>query len=300
MTDESRQNKEEKDRIKVEEDRKRKQEEEAYLEAVKAEMIDDDLFEKIPNEEMKAILDHERKQAKHLKTDKKRGIKKPYVIIAFLLAGFMLIHGLAILSQTFSLPVVDFLITSARLSGETEVADLKETVVVVDTTDGRGTGFFVSETGGIITNAHVVNDAEEVTIGTKNEGLFVGHVTHRDASLDLAYIEVEGHDFPYLQLSETPAEVGDLIRFVGNPLMFNRIANEGEVISTSGRALLETDVVLIDAPVYRGNSGSPVVNEANEVISVIFATRSHEEFNRVGLAVPVEALTQFLEVATAE
>ncbi|WP_178075216.1 trypsin-like peptidase domain-containing protein, partial [Pseudomonas sp. 2995-1] len=89
---------------------------------------------------------------------------------------------------------------------------------------------------------------------------------------------------------------GMSIYVIGNPLFFNFIANRGHIIDlTEGR---DVPFLMIDAPIYRGNSGSPVINEDGLVVGVVFATSRRDvdgERIRVGLAVPVEHLMNYLD-----
>src|SRR5699024_2798750 len=107
--------------------------------------------------------------------------------------------------------------------------------------------------------------------------------------IDLAIIHTdEGKDLPQLSLADTASFGEDeAIYFIGNPLSFQGIANEGTIIDYVQLKNWELPVLMLDAPVYRGNSGSPVINETGEVIGVIFATLHHETEGRVGLFVPI-------------
>src|SRR5699024_7883430 len=78
------------------------------------------------------------------------------------------------------------------------------------------------------------------------------------------------------------------IYFIGNPLKFTGIANQGKVLDYTKVSSKEKPVVMLDAPVYRGNSGSPVIDDTGNVIGVIFATLFHDEEGRVGLFIPID------------
>lgn len=94
---------------------------------------------------------------------------------------------------------------------------------------------------------------------------------------------------PYLSVDENPTfDVEEHIYFIGNPLQFIGIANEGTIIDYTNVKSKELPVLMLDAPVYRGNSGSPVINEEGNVIGVVFATLEHEEEGRVGLFIPMQ------------
>lgn len=278
----------EKERQKRQEEKK--QQEQAYLRQVKQEMIDDDLFEPLTHEEMIDIMKNERRQGINRRP---LNLSKDMKLIGIMLALVVLIQGLALVFQTFNIPAIEFVKTSIALSFNEEVQHIKDTVVVIDTGDGRGTGFLISADGLIVTNAHVVDGEENVTVGIHDRDVTTGEVIEQLPAVDLAFIQVDGSDLPYLELShESPVE-GERITFVGNPLRFNRIANEGNVIGET-QATLESRVFALDAPIYKGNSGSPVVNSAGEVVAVIYATRESEEYGRVGLAIDVQAVQNWV------
>lgn len=269
----------------------KKQQEQAYLRTVKEDMIDDDLFEPLTHDEMVDLIKRERQ-----KGTKKTPVclSKDMKMIGIILALVVLIQGLALVFQTFNIPAIEFIKTSIALSFNEAVAEMKDTVVVIDTGEGRGTGFLISADGLIVTNAHVVEGEETVTVGMKDRDVTTGEVIEQLSSVDLAFIQVEATNLPYLELSTEAIEAGEPITFVGNPLRFNRIANEGEVIGETN-ATLKTRVLAIDAPIYKGNSGSPVVNASGEVVAVIYATRETEEYGRVGLAIDVQAVRDWVD-----
>src|SRR5699024_12828593 len=78
------------------------------------------------------------------------------------------------------------------------------------------------------------------------------------------------------------------IYFIGNPLKFSGIANNGNLQDEVQLESWDKSVITIDAPVFRGNSGSPVINDAGEVIGVVFATINDDDIGKVDLFVPID------------
>ncbi|MFD1065780.1 S1C family serine protease [Oceanobacillus locisalsi] len=263
----------------------------------KRKHMDKDLIEDFDEEEMNELamqakadaLQREQAERNEPKHKPKRRFSK---VIAVLIAVAMALYAFSLFPRVISIPALDFLQASSRLLQDEQVAAYKEAVVVIETNDGRGTGFSISEEGTIVTNQHVIEDEETVTVAFPEEGLFQGEVVEEMPEIDLAVVEVEEDNLPYLPLDDTAtAEQGDYIRFIGNPLFFNGIANEGTILSPLQLSDWEEEVMMIRAPVYRGNSGSPVINEEGNVIGVIFATLDHEEHGNVGLYVPIHYFT---------
>ncbi|SEO61309.1 Trypsin-like peptidase domain-containing protein [Amphibacillus marinus] len=266
-------------------------------EDVAEQVIDRDLFEDLSEDEMLAILEADKQIiAEKRRREKERNMLRkrrfPKWIYAIIIAA-LLLNAIALLPKTFSIPAIDFLITSAQLSADPDIQMYKEAVVVIETTDSKGTGFGISMDGYIVTNAHVVKDNEAVTVAYPNHGLYHGEIVRKDDDLDLAIIKVDETGLPFLELAdEAHFDQQQSIRFIGNPLRFNGIANKGDWIGITNATSLNTDVMLINAPVYRGNSGSPVINNQGLVIGVIYAVSNNDQHGKVGLAIPIQALQE--------
>lgn len=262
------------------------------------DIIDEDLYEELDEEELYELVEEERKKAiqkSRERRDKPR--KSPFPKWVFWLIAIALFFNVAaLLPQTFSIPAIDFLVTSTKLSAQEDIQAYKQAVVVIETDDSKGTGFAIDADGTIITNHHVVEGKNQVTVAFPDHGLHNGEVVASFPEVDLAIVETNGENLPHLTLAkETQFAESEAIYFIGNPLRFNGIANEGTIIDYTKLSSWEKPVLMIEAPVYRGNSGSPVITKDGEVIGVVFATLNHDVHGRVGLFVPIDYFYQAMD-----
>lgn len=249
-------------------------------------------FEDISDEELQILVLEAQREALEKEALQKTRPKpnRPFPKwIFWTMAVVLFINTFAIIFQIYSIPAIEFIKTSAKLSAQEDIARYKEAVVVVLTDDSKGTGFSISEEGQILTNYHVVDDNKSVIVGFPEAGRFKADVINTYPSIDLAILQVDEKDLPYLELAENPSySFGDPITFIGNPLKFTGIANEGTLIDFYQLSDWEVPVMMMEAPVYRGNSGSPVLNEEGQVIGIVFATLDHDEHGKVGLFIPIK------------
>lgn len=247
------------------------------------EEVDEEFLEFVLEAQREALL----KEAQE-KTSRKT--KRPFPKwIFWIMATVLFINTFAVILQIYSIPAIEFLKASAKLSAQEDISRYKESVVIVLTDDGKGTGFSISSDGTILTNYHVIEGNDTVTVGFPEDGRFKASVVHTYPSVDLAVLKIDGENLPYLELSKQATVVeGDSISFIGNPLSFTGIANEGKIIDYHQLSDWDVPIVMMKAPVYRGNSGSPVLNKDGQVIGVVFATMDHDEYGRVGLFVPID------------
>ncbi len=133
-----------------------------------------------------------------------------------------------------------------------------------------GSGFFISPDGYIVTNNHVVENADEIKVILKDGRELKATVVGRDEGTDLAVIRVTGSDFPYVDFeNRARPRVGDWVLAVGNPYDLGGTATAG-IVSAFNRDIGErfVDYIQIDAPINRGNSGGPTFDSYGRVIGV--------------------------------
>lgn len=259
------------------------------------DMIDDDLYEEFTDEEIIELVEEARRNALQKakeEKDKKPASRFPRWVL-WLIAFALFFHVVALLPQTYSIPAVKFLSTSASLSTQDDIKSYKQAVVVIEAGESKGTGFSVSASGSIITNYHVIDGENEISVIFPEVGMYKAKVTETYPDIDIAVLEVQGENksLPALDVAKDfQLKQGEPIYFIGNPLKFTGIANKGKVLDYTNVESKNKPVVMLDAPVYRGNSGSPVINESGKVIGVVFATLYHDEAGRVGLFIPIDYL----------
>ena len=159
-----------------------------------------------------------------------------------------------------------------------------------------GSGFIVSSDGTILTNNHVVADANKVTVILSDRREFDAKVIGRDPTTDVAVIKIDGHNLPTVPLgNDETARVGDWVLAIGNPLGLDFTVTQG-IISAKGRGLAGlydspyavVDNLQTDAPINPGNSGGPLVNIRGEVVGMNSAIASPTgSYAGYGFAIPV-------------
>ncbi|MBS0386491.1 MAG: Do family serine endopeptidase [Proteobacteria bacterium] len=155
-----------------------------------------------------------------------------------------------------------------------------------------GSGFFIDGNGTIVTNHHVIDGAEEITIHTSDGRDLPAEVVGSDELTDLAVLRVRGGGhFPYVTFDDaTHVRVGDWVVAVGNPFGLDGTATAG-IVSAMGRrdagSSAYVDYMQIDAPINRGNSGGPTFDLAGNVIGVNSAIYSPTGGSvGIGFAIP--------------
>ncbi|NEO68040.1 HhoA/HhoB/HtrA family serine endopeptidase [Moorena sp. SIO3H5] len=162
---------------------------------------------------------------------------------------------------------------------------------------GQGSGFIIDNSGILLTNAHVVEDADKVTVTLKDGRKFNGQVKGVDEFTDLAVVKIDGTSLPIASLGDSgQVQVGDWAIAVGNPLGLDNTVTLG-IVSTIGRSSAQAgipdkrlDFIQTDAAINPGNSGGPLLNATGEVIGINTAIRANAM--GIGFAIPINKVKE--------
>lgn len=223
------------------------------------------------------------------------------ILLAFL--AFSIPNLPVILSDQF-----DFIKPSQELDDDEIVLRAKPAITSVEviqtdkiaTRKTAGTGFNISPAGVVLTNQHVVTDAEQVKVSFSDGSIFYSRNFHQIGSTDMAAIRIQGEDLPFIPivLDEIP-EPGETVTVIGNPLGFDRIAQRGAVgnyykARDDGYVLFDIDIIA-----KKGNSGSPVINQQGKAAAIVFAVTEIKTNNKTetrALAIPLQLVKSDLEI----
>ena len=159
------------------------------------------------------------------------------------------------------------------------------------TPPGTGSGFIFTDTGYIMTNNHVVGDADEVEVRLSDKRTFTGKVIGRDGDTDVAVVKIEAKNkepFPFVPVGDSSKlKVGQWVIAVGNPFGLDRTVTVG-VVSGLGRENVNLsryeDYIQTDASINPGNSGGPLFNLNGEVVGINTAILNFAQ--GIGFAIP--------------
>ncbi len=174
---------------------------------------------------------------------------------------------------------------------------------------GLGSGFIFDSDGWILTNRHVVDDADSMTVILNDTRQLEGEVYGVDPLTDLAIVKVDATDLPVATIgSSEDLEQGQLAVAIGNPLgQFENTVTTG-VISGLGRQIIAgsaqsanaerlSNLIQTDAAINPGNSGGPLLDSAGQVIGV--NTAVNQEAQGIGFAIPIDVAKPIMEQALA-
>ncbi len=170
--------------------------------------------------------------------------------------------------------------------------------------EGMGSGFIVDAQGLVLTNYHVVAQANSITVVLANGKEMPAKVVGSDISTDIAVLRITPgtEKLPVVTLGDsTKLRVGDWVIAIGNPYGFNKTVTFG-VVSSNERTIIAADqrtisnVIQTDAAINPGNSGGPLLNAAGEVIGINSAILSQSGGNEgIGLAIPINVARDIMK-----
>ena len=161
-----------------------------------------------------------------------------------------------------------------------------------------GSGFLISADGYIVTNRHVVEGADDITVFTLDQKEHKAKVIGTDENLDIALLKIEGRRYKHLSLGDsTKLRIGDPVLAIGYPLQLGFSVTSG-IVSGIGRNMQTSQLDLAtyiqtDADITFGNSGGPLINPRGEVVAIntMILTRGET----YGFAIPTELFAPSIE-----
>lgn len=187
------------------------------------------------------------------------------------------------------------------------LGDLPESQQRVE--QGVGSGFIISEEGTVLTNAHVVDGADTVSVTLKDGRIVEGRVVGADPLTDVAVIDINAENLPVVALSDSDQlQPGEWAIAIGNPLGLDNTVTVG-IVSATGRtsgqigvADKRIDFIQTDAAINPGNSGGPLLNAQGEVIGMNTAIIRNAQ--GIGFAIPINSVeriaNQLIETGRVE
>jgi serine protease Do len=167
---------------------------------------------------------------------------------------------------------------------------------------GAGSGFIVSPNGVILTNAHVVRDADEVTVKLQDRREFRAKVLGTDPKTDVAVLKIDAKNLPVVPIGNTRnLQVGEWVLAIGSPFGLESSVTAG-VVSAKGRSLPNDPVPFIqtDVAVNPGNSGGPLFNTRGEVVGINSQIYSQTGgYQGLSFAIPIDVAVRIKDQIVA-
>lgn len=239
-----------------------------------------------------------------------------------LITAFLVLLALPSLRQNFTSPAVREQVqtgTSVQLSFNQAVRKAAPAVVNIYSrqysendrktllVQGLGSGVIVSDKGYIITNYHVIANADQIVVALQDGRAAAAQLVGTDKRTDIAVLRVEGDGLPVIPLNPdyTP-KVGDVVMAIGNPYNLGQTTTFG-IISATGRSSISADgiqaFIQTDAAINQGNSGGALVNSNGELVGIntaSFQQATELETYGISFAIPIELANKIMEKIIAD
>jgi len=173
---------------------------------------------------------------------------------------------------------------------------------------GLGSGVIMSSNGIILTNLHVIRDADIIYVALQDGRKGTASIIGTDPLTDLAVLHIKAEDLPVIPFSlDTPTQVGDLVLAIGNPYNLGQTITQGIVSATGRRAGLSSssflDLLQTDAAINDGNSGGALINSRGELIGInaaSFNSINDGNSNGISFAIPIKLAYSILKEIVVE
>jgi len=160
-----------------------------------------------------------------------------------------------------------------------------------DVTTAKGSGFIISADGYILTNNHMVGEAEKVEVKLADGRPFTAKIIGADPETDVAVVKIDAGNLPYLELADSDSlEVGEWVLAIGNPFGLSHTVTAG-IVSAKGRTGLDLatyeNFIQTDAAINFGNSGGPLINLDGKAVGINTAIVGPGGNIGIGFAIPI-------------
>ena len=266
-------------------------------------------------------------QEPHVKIKKKRGFNKTIagVVVCTLCSGFigsgvtyLALKNNLTQTKTININPATFDTESEALSATEAYNKVAPAAVVVSTksvtqgyfmhtqeVEGIGSGFIINEEGYILTNYHVIQGAQEISVTLSNDVTTTAQVVNYDENQDVAMIKItdESVEIPAtVELGDSDAlQPGEEVIAIGTPLSteLSSTVTKGIISATSRSVAVESGVTMnllqTDAAINAGNSGGPLVNTKGEVVGINTSKISGEAVEGIGFSIPINDIKDKIE-----
>jgi len=161
----------------------------------------------------------------------------------------------------------------------------------------QGSGVIISKDGLVLTNWHLIKDADDINVVLSDGSLHQAQVIGKDSETDLAVVRINATDLPYVEINpEFGLRVGDIVLTIGNPFGVGQTVTQGIVSATARRvagASAWQNFVQIDAAINPGNSGGALISPDGDLVGINTAVFLREnDAEGIGFAIPVDLLAQ--------
>ncbi len=165
-----------------------------------------------------------------------------------------------------------------------------------------GSGVIMTSSGYILTNKHVIEDADQIIVALQSGELFSANLVGSDELTDLAVLKINAQNLPFIpQNNQRPIRVGDVVLAIGNPFNLGQSVTQGIISAIERNTLTESgrqNFIQVDASINKGNSGGALINTAGELIGIntlSLGKNSAEVAEGLNFAIPISLANKVMK-----